>query len=344
MTPNFILSDFLSALSVPHTADYTNRQFESMPFKSLFGLSKLLDKYGVSSQGFKLDDRKEIRKITPPFLAHTPRGFVIVTGIGDDTVDYLTQGVAEKMPLDNFRQAWDGNVFLAFPSDSAMEPDYHSHARMIFISKAKKVMLWVLGAALFLYLFISNGIYRHVTLILATLCDFLGLALTFMLVQKSMRIKSRAADLVCGVLQEGGCDSVLETRASSFYGIFSWSEVGFTYFSVSLLALLVFPQWTGYIAACNVCCLPFTLWSIWYQKFRAKAWCTLCVSVQATLWLLFICFLTGGWIRDIFPLRIEFFVLVGAYAFVLLGLNRIMPLMTKKEINDETKADSASGS
>lgn len=342
MLANFILSDFLTALRVPHTPAYTNRQFGSMPFRSLFGLSKLLEKYGVASEGLMLSDRDEIRKLTPPFLAHTPQGFVIVTGFGGDEVSYLTQGVAERMPVGEFGRAWDGVVFLAFPSADACEPGYAAHERMAFFDRAKRVMLVLLAVALFAYLFITNGIWRHVSLILASACDLFGLALTFMLMQKSLKIKNRAADRVCKVLQEGGCDSVLEMKASSFFGIFSWSEVGFTYFSVSLLALLVFPQYASCLAACNVCCLPFTVWSIWYQKFRAKTWCTLCVSVQCTLWLLFVCYLSGGWLRGVFPLRMPLFVLVATYAFVLLALNRIMPLMTRKTEDDEkTVADSA---
>lgn len=324
-----LLSDFLTALRVPHTVEYTQKQFDSMPFKSLFGLSKLLETYGVESEGLYLSDRKEIRKLMAPFLVHTPKGFVLVTAVGTDRVDYMTQGVAESMPIDEFRRVWDGNVFLAFPHADACEPDYRAHARLLFFNEAKRWLLGALALLLFAYLFIANGIFRHPTLILATLCDIFGLTMSYMLVQKSMNIKSRAADKVCGVLQEGGCDKVLETKASTFFGIFSWSEVGFAYFSVSLLALLMFPQWVAYLAACNVCCLPFTLWSIWYQKFRAKHWCTLCVSVQATLWLLFACYASGGWLHGVFPLRIEFFVLIATYAFMLLVLNRIVPLMKK---------------
>ena len=52
-----------------------------------------------------------------------------------------------------------------------------------------------------------------------------------------------------------GCDSVLETKASKFFGIFGWSEVGFSYFSVSLLTLLIFPQWICYLALLQ-CLLP----------------------------------------------------------------------------------------
>lgn len=147
-----LLSDFLTALSVPHTADYTNRQFEAMPFKSLFGLSKLLQKYNIDSEGLFLANRLEIRKLTPPFLAHTPLGSVIVTKIGTDTVDYVTQGVVEQMPIDRFRKAWDGNVFLAFPRQDAAEPDYAEHARMVFFTKAKRWLLWIVSSLLFAYL------------------------------------------------------------------------------------------------------------------------------------------------------------------------------------------------
>ena len=340
MAANFILSDFLSALRVPHTPEYTNAQFESMPFKSLFGLSKLLQKYGVESQGYMLLNRNEILHLTPPFLAHTPQGFVIVTEVGHDHVDYLSRGESQVMPVDEFKKIWDGNVFLAFPTPGAREPDYSLHSRMRAFESLKKVALVVLAIVIFAYLFIFNDVWTHVSTVFLAIFNLLGLVFTFMLVQKSMKIKSRAADKVCGVIEEGGCDTVLETKASTFYGLFSWSEIGFTYFSVSLLTLLIFPQYTNYLAACNICCLPFTLWSVWYQKFRAKAWCTLCLSVQATLWLLFICYLSGGWIKDIFPLKPEFFVLIASYALVLLALNRIMPLMTK---SPAATADNASG-
>lgn len=193
------------------------------------------------------------------------------------------------------------------------------------------MMLWILAIALFAYLFISNGIYKQWSTILITVFDLGGLWLTYMLVQKSLHIKNAAADRVCGVLQAGGCDNILEMKASKFFGIFVWIEVGFAYFSVSLLTLLIFPEYSSYLAACYVCCLPFTCWSIWYQKFRAKIWCTLCVCVQCTLWLLFFCYLGGGWLRDVFPLRIQFFVLGATYVATLLALNRLMPKLEKND-------------
>ena len=326
-----IFSDYLKALGVKHTEDYSSRRFESMPFKSLFGLSKLLEEYGVDNEALRLADKSEISKLPTPFLARTGGGFVIVTDMDGENVSYLTQGIAESIPLDEFKEAWCGTVLMAYPDSKSAEPDYAAHARSLFIDKAKKWVLILGSLVLFLYAFVSNGLYRSWATVGIALLDIFGLWLTYMLVQKSVKIKNRAADRVCGVLEEGGCDSVLEMKASKFFGIFGWSEVGFSYFSISLLTLLLFPQWLCYLALCNACCLPFTFWSIWYQKFRAKVWCTLCVSVQASLWLLFFCYLGGGWFKGVFPLRIEFFVLGLSNVTVLLGLNRLLTLIDKSD-------------
>lgn len=323
--PLSLLSDWLTELGVPHTEAYTEARFATMPFKSLFGLGQLLKEYGIESQGYGFTDKSDIRNLQPPFVAVMPAGMVIVKELTPDNIVYLSQGVPETIPYDRFMDAWTGKAFCAYPSPGSAEPDYPLHRRDELMRRLRDRGLLAGVTALFLYLFISNGLWRDISTVLITLLDLGGLALTYMLVQKSLRIKNAAADKVCKVLQEGGCDTVLEMKASKFFGIFGWSEVGFAYFSVSLLALLMFPQWTRYLALCNLCCLPFTFWSIWYQKFRAKVWCTLCVSVQATLWLLFFCYLGGGWFAGIFPLRIEFFVLGATYLTTLLLLNKILP-------------------
>lgn len=326
-----LFSDFLAQLGVPHTVDYSDGRFAGMSFKSLFGLSKLLEEYGVPNEGVRISDKSEIRKLGVPFLAQTPEGFVIVTAVGDDRVSYVTQGVAETVPYNAFVDAWTGVALLAYPDADAGEPDYRAHADIEMVKRSKVWVLWGCVAALFLYLFISNGIYRHVSTVILTLLNIAGVGATYLLLLKSQKVHSRFADRVCGVVEEGGCDDVLETKASSFFGIFSWSEVGFAYFSVSLLALLVFPGDIGYLGAINICCLPFSFWSVWYQKTRAKAWCTLCLSVQAILWLSFACYLAGDWLHGIFPLRMPFFVTGVCYVTVLLALNRVLPKVEGNE-------------
>lgn len=318
-----LFTDFLGCLGVPFTHDYSVERFNNMPFKTLFGLSKLLDEYGIDNEGISLDNPADIAKLPTPFLAHTHEGVVIVTAFSNNEMEYLSQGVHEKMPIADFTAIWGGKALIAKPKSAACEPEYSTHRRNIALGNAKNILLCTCVAAMFLYLFISNGLWKQWSTYAIAIFDMAGLYFSWLLVGKSMNLKSRAADTMCRILQDGGCDTVLKTSASKFFGIFSWSEVGLTYFSVSLLTLLVFPHYTTYLAALNVCCLPFTVWSIWYQHFRAKAWCTLCVSVQATLWALFFCYLGGGWLRHVFPLHIELFALGLTYLTVLLTLNKL---------------------
>lgn len=330
-----LITDYLGALRVPHTAAYSQKRFETMPFHTLFGLKKLLEEYGVTSEGYYLADRTEILKVTPPFLVKTAGGVVVVTEISPQTITYLTEGEAETMPFADFTRAWCGNLFCSHPSATAAEPHFAAHRRMEFLNAAKKWVLALCALALFLIAFIGHGLYRQFSTVWLTAIDIAGLYLTYLLVRKSLRIHSKAADKMCGILEAHGCDRILDMKASKFFGLFGWSEVGFAYFSVSLASMLMFPESLPMLALCNVCCLPFTAWSIWYQRFRAHRWCTLCVCVQCSLWLLFFGYLGGGWIAEAWPPSVGFITLGLAYLGVMLGLNALMPLIEKKETSTE---------
>lgn len=333
-----LLSDWLTLLGVGHTRDYTLQREKGIPFKTWFGLSRALEDYGVESEAYFIADKSGITSLPLPFIAHTAGaggGNIIVTSIRGDRVDYISLGQPETTTLPKLMKAWDGNVFLSRVREGAAEPDLGLHRRLEFFTKSKKWVLLLCMTALFLFAFISNGLYQHAAAYFVAAIDLGGLYVTYLLVQKSMKIHNPKADRFCGVLQAGGCDDILATSASKFFGLFGWSEVGFSYFSVSLLALLMFPGSLPSLALCNICCLPFTAWSIWYQRFKAKRWCTLCVTVQCSLWLLFFAYLAGGWVRQALPVRIDFFVLGVAYVGVMLLVNALMPLIERKDDNQD---------
>jgi len=239
-----------------------------MSFKSLFGLSHLLKCYGIRSEGLMLNDKAELSALTPPFLAQTVEGpMVIVRSVTPDTVEFDLRGTVSTLPVRDFADRWTGNVFLAFPDEASREPDYGSHYLTEVVSRLSKYALAAAALAVFVYFFITRGVYAHVSTVLLTLLNCAGLYLSYMLLQKSLNIHTRTSDRVCGVLEQGGCDSIVSMKVSKLFGVFSWSEVGFGYFGVSLVTLLIFPHLWPSLAICNACCLPYTVWSIWYQKF-----------------------------------------------------------------------------
>lgn len=327
-----IFSRFLTQLGVPHTQSWSDKNFRNMTFKSLYGLSHLLQEYGIKNRGVQFVDKSEITKLTPPFLAQLKNGiFVIVTGIDLDKkqITYDSVGKIQDIPIQDFLDSWNGFALLAFPNASSSEPEYSAHHLAEIISYSSKYVLYLAGLLLFAYFFVTRDLYSHVYTILLTLFNLIGFYFSFLLVQKSLNIHTAASDRVCGVLEQGGCDSIVQLKVSKLFGVFSWSEVGFGYFGISLLSLLVFPHLLPYLAVCNICCLPYTVWSIWYQKFKAKHWCTLCVGVQTTLWLLFFCYLGGGCFKGVLPIHVNFIVLLSAYIFAVLFINLLLSTFKK---------------
>lgn len=344
-----LFSDFLSALGVRHTADYSDNRFAGMPFQSMFGLSALLSDYGVSSTGVIIDEEDKadaLQRLPLPFLADTPSGFIIVKNVTGENVCYTSESQDFTVPVTEMLAGWNGIALLAKADEKSAEPEYARHR----IGEAsKKVKAWVLVALLVIlisYAMRESGLYTSAAAWCLVLFNCMGLWFSWQLVQKSLGIKNKAGDAVCSALEEGGCDEIARSEAASFMGIFKWSEVGLCYFSVSLGALLLFPKLMPVLAAVNILCLPYTVWSIWYQRFKAKTWCTLCVCVQATLWLLFFGYLLDGATRQILPLSgsfiIDFIALGCCYVAVLLGLNRLDDALLKllKTSDNDTTANS----
>ncbi len=325
-----IFVDLLQLLGVRHTEDDSNSRYANMPFKTLFGLKKLLQEYGIDSKGIEIPEEERsaiLPKLPTPFIAATPAGLIIIKEITPKEITYISEGEEETTCAEEFLAAWDGMAFFAIPDKNSIEPDYRKHH---FESTLETLSKWGLGIGallIFSYFFITRGLYDNIWSILLVSFNLVGLYVTFLLVQKSLNIHNRHADNICGILQEGGCDDILKTDASKLFGVFSWSEVGFGYFSVSLATLLLFPELLGYLALFNACCLPYTIWSISYQKFVAKKWCTLCVTTQLTLWLLFFCYLFRGAFNMISPFHWGGIALLVGYVTVVLLFHQLMKFL-----------------
>lgn len=323
-----LFSDFLTSLGVRHTEDYSDSRFREMPFQSLFGLTSLLREYNVGSVGVQVptESRQEaLMQFSTPFLADTVDGFVIVKNVANDTVSYLSQSQSFTIPLSEMASAWNGAALIAETDSTSIEPDYSLHRIDEIFGVLKRYALKTIVIALVCLAMWWTGLYRNWTAWAILALDGVGIWLSWLLVLKALGIRNHAADAVCSVLLKGGCDEIARSDASSFFGIFKWSEVGLAYFSVSLIAMLLFPQSLPALAAINILCLPYTVWSITYQKFKAKVWCTMCVGVQITLWLLAVCFLVGGYDKLVFQGQfwIKFGVLAACYIVALLGINAI---------------------
>jgi hypothetical protein len=84
-----------------------------------------------------------------------------------------------------------------------------------------------------------------------------------------------------------------------------------------------------YLALVNILALPYTFWSVWYQKVKARQWCPLCLIVQVLLWGVFLLDGLFGYIR-IPDFYLQNMLITGCiYLIPMLTLNLLVPRLGK---------------
>ena len=291
MTHGNLFQIYLAALGVPHTRAFTREAFESHPYKyTLFGIRRLLSSYGVPSDALRLDDKAALTRLPLPFMAQMDGDLAVVRSVGDAAVVVDRADGRRTLSRDAFLSASTGVVLTARPDARSGEPGYALHRREERICRAERM-----GLALCLLVCCAGAFLPAPQLSSATLAlrvgvvalSAVGLALSWLLLLRQLHVPASMADRICGRAGRDGCSAVARTAGSRLFGRYGWSEVGLAYFAVSAAVALFWPSQLFWLAVTAAASLPYTLWSIGYQRLRARSWCGLCLAVMAVLWGLF---------------------------------------------------------
>jgi protein-disulfide isomerase/uncharacterized membrane protein len=337
-TGDNVFVSFLDLLQVKHTKEFSTKYFNEHPHKyNLFGLSKMLSDYEIENAGTKIQDKEtDLFDIELPFVAHFGSDFVVVYKIDSDKIHYIWNGKNISIPIADFLRAWDGIILLVEASPDSMEPDYTEHKKTELWNSCQKILLVLAVCLLLVSACIKNALFTNLSLSLLIILNSLGIYISYLLVLKQMHIQSQYADKICSLFSQSDCNNVLETKAAKLWGVFGWSEIGLGYFAANLLLLLFLPYTAPLLAIVNIFTLPYSVWSVWYQKFKAKQWCPLCLIVQVLLWLIFVLNWIFGYIQlPTFDLTgLTTLMLIGCvYAVLIVSLNLLIPqLSTGNEI------------
>jgi hypothetical protein len=334
------LDTFLGLLKVRHTKSFTGRLFNEHPHKyNLFGLSKMLSDYGVDNAATKITEKEEnISAIETPFVAHFGGEFVVVKQVGEDALSIIRYGKEISVPLKDFLGSWSGVVLLAETTEESSEPNFSEHRKKDLLQNGQEYLLYAALGALVLSMFFAQSLFRSRSLSMLLLLNIFGAYISWLLVLKSMRIGSRYADKICSLFNQHDCNDVLESSAAKLFGVLGWSEVGLGYFVSNVLILLFAPNMVSLLATINLLALPYTLWSVWYQKVRAKQWCVLCLIVQALLWLTFTVNFVFGFIQ-IPTVDLNIFAALCVLGGLTLAINILAPKLNRERYLSHIKQE-----
>lgn len=325
---NIFLS-LLRELDVPHTHAYAMRIYEEHPYKyTFYGLKTLGGRYGMKVSGVSIQDKGEIVKLVTPFVADYADDYVLVKSLSEAQVTFEIYGTTSTLSLDDFKKKWGGHALLFYPDERSAEPDYKEHKRNDLITKLEWGILVLCGVCILAFgaSFRTRPTWVELLSLILSLC---GCTISVMLLLQQLKVRNTFVESVCHVFKRSSCNNVLESKAAKVLGRYSWSEIGFSYFSANFICLLFSDQFITLLAYMGALALPYSLWSVWYQR-RISQWCPLCLMTQGVIILQFILYLTGGsYTQLLCPDLLYVGCLFAIYVTFVLVLNRLLPLFTK---------------
>lgn len=282
-----------------HTKRFSDKYYNEHPHKyNLYGISKMLSNYKIENAATTIKDKEnDIFNIETPFIAHAGGDFVIVHKVQQSKIQYISNNLNISLLPTDFCELWSGIILLVETNSESIEPNYKINRRKeIFQSILNSSFILILSLLL-IKVFIVNQIYSNFGLILLALINLIGLYICYLILKKQMKVSSQSSDRICSLFKQNHCNDILESDASKILGLIGWGEIGFGYFISNIVLILFCPQLISYLALINICALPYSFWSVWYQKVKAKQWCPLCLTILVLLWTLFIVNLFFGYIQ-----------------------------------------------
>ncbi|MDP3665743.1 MAG: vitamin K epoxide reductase family protein [Sediminibacterium sp.] len=346
--------NFCEFLKVAVTKTTIKKQLEDHPdYPSLLSVSEVLNSFGVDNLATKIT-AEQISKLHAPMIVQLSIGrekyFSLVMETTESTITYIDP-VSNKKNVasqDEFSSIFTGYLLLAEASDNAGEKEYkkhlHEEQRKVFAKISAVIAVPLVTLLSIVSSFNSNGL-SVVPAIVYTLLTLGGTMVGSLLLWYEVDQHNPALQQICSAGKKTNCSTILNSKASKVFGI-SWSIIGYTYFTGSLISLLVTNiyhlQVLFILAWLNVIALPYIIFSIYYQAKIAKEWCVLCLTVQAILALQYIVAFWGGLhfidkLDSINAANVSVIIISFLIPFLLVSL--LLPALNKAKESSKNKIE-----
>lgn len=288
MTRRNIITNILNLLDIKYTKEYANRYFSEHPYKyTMYGISSILNHYGIQNSGLKISKKEDIKLLELPLIAHIKNDFVVVEKISDNIITFLQDDDKHTMLENEFYDIWTGYTLLVEKDSSSREPSYSLHYKEQLFNKFQLVLPIAIMILLIGYSIYTKNIYKDIGIMLLLIINLMGTFVGCLLVSQKLFSQGNYVEKICSLFHQSDCNSILNSEASKLFGFLGLSEIGLGYFIANVFILSFATSFVDSIAIINVLSLPLTFWSVWYQLYKAKSWCPLCLVTMTLLWLIF---------------------------------------------------------
>jgi uncharacterized membrane protein len=298
--------------------------FKSHPnYPSLFAVTDSLDVLSIENLAVKLP-KEQFVELPDYFASYYEEDLVLVNKNIDSLVIENEKAEKSKLSYNDFLEKWNGIILVIEPNEITIKTIVQKNNNWIYYS------LPIVGLII---LSILNSNYSLISYLLLT-TSLLGLLISVFIVQEKFGIKNEIASKFCNINPNASCDSVIKSKKSDINKWLSFADLPFLFFSVSVLSILLKPNFSSLIVGVlSLISIPVLLYSIWIQKFQLKKWCVLCLVVSS---IIVIQSLVIGFTTTSFStIQVSYFF---AFAFSTVAISSLW-MLVKPMIESKIKAE-----
>lgn len=335
-----VTQHFLKNANVDFTRKSIKQSLENNPYyPSLYSIKNVLTRLNIDNKALEVED-EQLEELPVPFLAyytidgHRTKDFVSVTAVLKNSIHYY-DGQEKKVTKEEFLSNWSKIVLLAQPDGNSREKNYENNKKTEFQSKLKNGFI-VIGFLLFLFVAIYHYLKQAESVFSSgflLISNIIGLTASVFLLVFEMDKSNIFVKNICTGGAKVDCNAVLSSKGSKIGGV-SWSEIGFLYFSIMCLYILLpgtalseKKMILSYIFLLSAAYIPF---SIFYQLYIVKQWCKFCLFIQLVLATNLVWAFSEGSFNFILSIRNVPF-LASAITLPILLWYTVKPIITKAQ-------------
>ena len=293
--PREVLKLLLKRINCNYNEEIYSEMKGHPDFPSFLSFNYILKKRGVDSVALKtnIDDLRF--NLPKPILVHvSPNdGMFLLLEKVDDQYAYIIdeEDRLEKEPIDDFLKIWNGYALIVDIENIKEPKTTLIDKTKLFLNQISKPFS-IISVSLFLVYFLIFKGKRNVFNILYLFEYGAGILFSVLLLIEHFDKNNLFVKHICHSRKNKkiNCGSILNSKAAYFLGIFSWSDIGFIYFVILFLLSLFSPSKLSlsFSVLTSAFIFPYVFYSLYYQKFIARNWCILCLSVQGVIFSIFV--------------------------------------------------------
>lgn len=287
-----VLQKAVQYLKISVTKETVRESLKTHPnYPTFKSICDSLNNWKIDNYPLKFS-KVEIKDISTPYIVHFDEDggkLAFVTKIKNGIVYfYDSLNIKRSLLFKEFLSKCTGAVIILNPNEESGENNFklnHQNAKL------KSLLIPVVLGIIILYSLITLGrLFLDLNFIFKTplnllfLTKILGLVFSVILVFHEFDIHTIIGDKLCNINRRTNCNTVLNSNGAKIFGWFGWADLGLIYFLGGLLITLQHTIYGfGLLAITSAICLPYPIYSIYYQGFILKKWCPLCLAIQAIL-------------------------------------------------------------